>query len=675
MKLKYIFASIVAALALVSCEKEADHYLKEIKVSSSYVALNTAGGSTAIEIEATDSWSISEMPEWLSISPASGSAGKSTVNFSAGEGEGRTAEIVIKCGGKTQRINVIQGIATVSNATCAEVIAGPDSKTYRVTGTVTSIVNTTYGNWYLQDETDEIYIYGTLDAKGNTKNFLSLGLEVGDEVTVEGPKTTYNGTVELVDVTVLKINKSLIKVESTDPEDAVLPQEGGDLTVTLANKGNNIGLTIPEDAKSWLGVSSISDNVVVLTAAANEGGDRETTVVFNTTDGKKDYTAELKVTQKGAIKDITAVEFNQLADGTALYRVKGVITEIVMDKNDPTKYNKYGNFHIQDGTGSVYVYGLLPEAGGATGQDVLTSKGIKVGDVITVVGPKGSYKDSPQMVNGVYEEHTSVKSATAAEFNALADGSDLYLISGKITEIVMDKNDPTKYNKYGNFYIEDETGKVYVYGLVPVSGQSGTDMLTKLNIKVGDEITVAGPKGSYKGSPQMVNGYYVTHKESSEEGGEEGGDEGGDTPDPFATNVNYTLGSSSYDDGVMNVTLGENTYNEVFTLKFGTSKKYGDATITLPAGTKKVTYYAIAWKGNPASLKFSVGDNVMATQDIAANDGASGNSPYTATVSDSDKYEIVFESALAADTAVKVETFEGTNTGFRALLFGIQAAK
>ena len=139
--------------------------------------------------------------------------------------------------------------------------------------------------------------------------------------------------------------------------------------------------------------------------------------------------------------------------------------------------------------------------------------------------------------------------------------------------------------------------------------------------------------------------------------------------------MNYTLGSSSYDDGVMNVTLGENTYNEVFTLKFGTSKKYGDATITLPAGTKKVTYYAIAWKGNPASLKFSVGDNVMATQDIAANDGASGNSPYTATVSDSDKYEIVFESALAADTAVKVETFEGTNTGFRALLFGIQAVK
>ena len=43
MKLKYIFASIVATLALaVSCTKEADqHYLKEIKVSTSYVSLAT----------------------------------------------------------------------------------------------------------------------------------------------------------------------------------------------------------------------------------------------------------------------------------------------------------------------------------------------------------------------------------------------------------------------------------------------------------------------------------------------------------------------------------------------------------------------------------------------------------------------------------------------------------
>ena len=64
-----------------------------------------------------------------------------------------------------------------------------------------------YGNWMLKDATGEILIYGTLDAEGKTKNFSSLGIEVGDIVTVEGPKKTYNTTVELVDVKVIAIEK------------------------------------------------------------------------------------------------------------------------------------------------------------------------------------------------------------------------------------------------------------------------------------------------------------------------------------------------------------------------------------------------------------------------------------------------------------------------------------
>ena len=111
MKLKYIFASIVATLALVSCEKEADHYLKEVKVSTSYVSLSTGvGANTSITVTATDSWSISmdeKTAEWLTVSPATGGAGETTVTFSAPAGEGRTAEVLLSCAGKTQRINVI----------------------------------------------------------------------------------------------------------------------------------------------------------------------------------------------------------------------------------------------------------------------------------------------------------------------------------------------------------------------------------------------------------------------------------------------------------------------------------------------------------------------------------------------------------------------------------------
>lgn len=99
------------------------------------------------------------------------------------------------------------GETTVVDATCAEIIAGADGTTYRVTGACTEIKQTTYGNWTLKDDTGEVLIYGTLDAQGNTKNFSSLGIEVGDIVTVVGPKKTFNTTIELTDVTVEKIVK------------------------------------------------------------------------------------------------------------------------------------------------------------------------------------------------------------------------------------------------------------------------------------------------------------------------------------------------------------------------------------------------------------------------------------------------------------------------------------
>ncbi len=514
MKAKYIILSLIASLAvLVGCEQEGFHFLDGLKVDSSYVSVPVAGGSNKIEVESAAGWTISDIPDWLTVSPTSGAAGTSTVTFSAEATlDGRETTVLLTSEGKTQRINVIQGVAVVSTASCAEVLAGPDSKTYRVTGTVTSIVNTQYGNWYLDDGTGVVYIYGTLDNKGNEKNFLYWGLEVGDEITVEGPKTTYNGTVELVNVTVVKINKSLIKVAEMDPEDAVLPIEGGLFTVTLDNKGKGVYVEIPEDAQDWLSIASLAGDVVTFRVAPNAGGDRETTIVFKTTDGKKDYTAQQALSQTGAIVEIEAGDFNELEDGNAQFRIKGIVTGIVMDKDDATKYNKYGNFYLNDNTGKVYVYGLLPEAGGASGQDVLGSKGIKEGDLLTVVGPKGSYKGNPQMVNGYYVEHTPVTTISCADFNALEDGKDLFLISGKVSGIVMDKDDATKYSKYSNFYVEDETGKVYVYGLVPtLSGASGQNVLANLGVKEGDTITVVGPKGSYKGSAQMINAIYVSH--------------------------------------------------------------------------------------------------------------------------------------------------------------------
>ena len=504
MKLRYFISFFALVALLSSCsDDDAMTLLDEIQVSSSYVGIDEAGGSTTITLKAAEAWSFDEeeFPEWLTVSPKAGGAGETTVTFSAPAApDGRTAVLHIQCADKSQTINVIQGLATVSEATCAEVIAGPESKTYRVTGTVTRILNTTYGNWYLQDETGEIYIYGTLDAKGQTKNFLSLGLEVGDIVTVEGPKTLYNGTVELVDVTVINIQKSLVKVEGYDPEDATIPLEGGNVSVNLTCKTNNgISVEIPDEAKDWLGIVSIvggAEPVVTFHAAPNAGGDRSTTVVFKTVDDKgKEYTAQATIYQKGAIVACSIAEFLEAPVGDTLYRITGVITEVAKAQ--------YGNVYVRDWSGETYVYGI-----GAQGD--FEAAGLKVGDVVTLVGKRGEYKGNAQMTGAALEDCKHVTPISIDEFLDQPDDPNVYyMLTGTITEIA----NPT----YGNLYLEDETNSVYVYGCYPGWGATGDNRkywLETAGITVGDKLSVIGYKSTYSGAPQLANGIYFSHEKA-----------------------------------------------------------------------------------------------------------------------------------------------------------------
>ncbi len=501
MKLNKIFPLCIAILALMtSCTEEATvTLLEEIQVSSSYVSIPVEGGSTSITVTAKDSWTMEKVVsakdsvKWLTVSSASGSAGESTLTFSAPTAiDGRTAEVLIHVGGKTQRINIIQGLAVISSATCAEVIAGPDSKTYQVTGVCTSIANTVYGNWYLTDNTGTVYIYGTLDKKGQTKNFASLGLEVGDEVTVEGPKTTYGTTIELVNVTVVKINKSLVKVDSV--QNAVLPLEGGEFTAYLTCKGQGVSVEIPEDAKSWLSISAIqstgTSSVVKFKAAANTGGDRGTTLTFRTTDGTKSYSSQTAISQKGAVLKVSIAEFNAAPVSDTQYRLTGVITSIP----DATS----GKLYIRDFSGETYVYKITDFA----------KKGLKVGDIITIVGKRAAYNGTPQVAGAVLESSIPVTTATIADVLTKADDTTKYfMITGEVTSIAN--------AVYGNLYLKAGDSEIYVYGCYPGYGATGDfrkNLLATKGIKVGDKLTVIGTKSSYNGVAQLANGIYFSHE-------------------------------------------------------------------------------------------------------------------------------------------------------------------
>lgn len=132
----------------------------------------------------------------------------------------------------------------------------------------------------------------------------------------------------------------------------------------------------------------------------------------------------------------------------------------------------------------------------------------------------------------------------------------------------------------------------------------------------------------------------------------------------FSSSVEWTLGTNAFSE---KATI--NGVADVPVLKIGSSKKAGSATLKIPAGTTKVSFYGVTWKGKTATLKASVGETQVATQDLTANQGATGNAPYKLTVEDTDKYTITLPAKLAADTDVTVTT----TTNARAILFAIRA--
>ena len=73
---------------------------------------------------------------------------------------------------------------------------------YMLTGIITEIANPTYGNLYLEDETNSVYVYGCYPGWGATGDnrkglFEREGIEVGDIISIIGVKATYQGAAQM----------------------------------------------------------------------------------------------------------------------------------------------------------------------------------------------------------------------------------------------------------------------------------------------------------------------------------------------------------------------------------------------------------------------------------------------------------------------------------------------
>ena len=482
--------------------------------------------------------------------------------------------------------------------TVAEFLAAAeDSTIYELTGEITNVTNTTYGNFYLNDGTAEVLIYGLCSPSGEQKYWAESGAKVGDTITVQTVRTSYNGTPQGKDA----IFVSLVPGEggSQTPEPAEGPYasdvafvcstddstnavyslgattiNGNAVTGFKLGKGKQTGLF----KSAAVGVSG--DKYLNLYAVAWKGGDAKLyfrvdggatqTLEIVPNDGASNnapYTAltlavsdhysvklsgltasstiefstdpnfeltsaddtisyaraivcgvklsdepinpedggntENPTPEPGEVVKATVAEFLAAAEDNTVYELTGVIKNVVAGKEF------YGNFDIEDSTGSVYIYGLVDDAGNFGYFETL---GLKEGDTITIQTVRTSYNGTPQGKNATYVSHTpgsgttpepepsEVVKATVAEFLAAAEDNTIYELTGEITNVAN--------ADYGNFDLKDETGTVYVYGLYD---ESGAKVFTSLGLKEGDILTMRGVRTSYNENPQVGNGVYVSH--------------------------------------------------------------------------------------------------------------------------------------------------------------------
>ena len=128
--------------------------------------------------------------------------------------------------------------------------------------------------------------------------------------------------------------------------------------------------------------------------------------------------------------------------------------------------------------------------------------------------------------------------------------------------------------------------------------------------------------------------------------------------------------------------LKDSTFNgmEASGVKLGTSSKSGYFTSQAVGvtGSKKLSFYAVAWKGKSATLYVRVNGGGSVTSNgtaLTANDGATNNPPFTITVSDSDYYTLDVTGLTASSTitfSTSPNFAKESSSAPRAVVAGIQ---
>lgn len=159
--------------------------------------------TVSIPVKSNKTWKVRNHDSWIKSFTASGSGdGSIDITFDANTSYDNARTATFKVIGETTNFDITltqDHLYNIIDATVAEFKeAAVGDQLYRLTGKVRGIVSEKYGNIYLEDGTDYVYVYTLFENDEKVaQSFKNLGVKEGDILTIVGPRDEYaNAKVE-----------------------------------------------------------------------------------------------------------------------------------------------------------------------------------------------------------------------------------------------------------------------------------------------------------------------------------------------------------------------------------------------------------------------------------------------------------------------------------------------
>lgn len=589
MNSKYLFSSFAAAALLaVGCTVEQiGGDLEEIKIDNTIVSLPEKGGDATLNLTAAGTWhldestlnlvdvevedpanpgsTVTEKRPWLKVTPSSGEAGEFEIVFSADAAELDRADTVsFICGTAEQQVIVNQP----GDPALAPQYPAVEAGEYWImvnTGTDEEPV------WKVAKPVGASDTYGYLycdnaivdgDVLSSTAANVFTLTASGDGFTIQDASGRYyymTGTYDSFNVT----------TDASQSGNIWTVEQTGDQAFTVINAGN--GKKMQYDPKySSFGAYSNERGILPYLVKA-EAPAPELLAIAQT---------EWELQKEAGVLDIPAT-----------------VNAANVSVSNTASWLQYVGVKVIDGVSNLeFNYSENTEAARAATVTVTASDGTIEASVELSISQLGGIVD-----------------ATAAEINAAEDGPAEYRLTGYISEDTG--------SEYGNIYIKDYTGEVYVYGVLDENGES--KQWANMGINAGDIITVVGPKSSYNGNPRLKDVTVEDHKAVTD-----------------ATLSEFIAAEVAEDVWYRLTGTVDNIYNT----------EYGNFHLLDDAGNDVVVYGLVAGWGGPskefASLGIQEGDVITI---VGVRDEFNG------TIQVGDAFFVSKESGSAEEPAGNVE--------------------